>query len=142
MVVDHAIDDENVDPIARVGFHAYGVTLAKKYPPYVFSIRGVSCLVHKVQCVELHWWRIAGHGDKLVKMKRPVMVARTCCSTWFMLMPTTARTCRIPAPDALLCGRCHGEGASFPKRANGKDYKHGLTRSEAHVKLGCVVQGY
>lgn len=38
------------------------------------------------------------------------------------------------------CGRCLGEPATFGKR--GPARKHGITRQEAHVKLGCVVKGY
>lgn len=143
VVTDHPIDDENAKPICgRPDFqdHAYGITKAKKYPPYVFGIRGVSCLVHKILRVELHWWRVAGHGEMLVKLKRPVMIAQANCAQSFRLEPRISRTCQLPKPDALLCGRCHGEGATFGKRGPAK--KSGLTRQEAHVKLGCVVNGY
>jgi hypothetical protein len=143
VVTDHANDDENAAVIhGRPDFsdRDFGKTRASKHPPYVFGLRGVSCLVHKIAYVELHWWRVAGHGEKLVKMKRPVMIAVTPCAQSFRLEGRICRTCRVPSPDALLCGRCHGEGATFPKR--GRAYKSGLTRHEAHVKLGCVVQGY
>jgi hypothetical protein len=144
VVLDHPVDDEGAEPIrGRPDFsdRRFGITEAKKYPPYVFGIRGVSCLVHKVLCVELHWWRCGGsRGEFLVKLKRPVMIAQTNCQQHFRLDPDIARTCRVPNPDALLCGRCHGEGATFGKRGPSK--KEGLTRQEAHVKLGCVVQGY
>jgi hypothetical protein len=112
----------------------------RKYPPYVFSTRGVSCLVHKIAWVELHWWRVAGGGEKLVKLKRPVMIAQTVCSMSFRLQGDRSRTCLLPNPDALLCGRCHGDVATFGK--DGPATKAGTKRSEAHVKLGCVVQGY
>lgn len=134
-------DDEHADIVSgRPDFAepSFGVTVAKKHPPYVFSIRGASCLVHKILRVEMQWYRISSRG--LVKMKRPVLIAQTCCAQSFWLDPDISRTCVMPNPDALLCGRCHGEGATFPK--NGRAYKSGLTRTEAHVKLGCVVNGY
>lgn len=141
MVIErHAIDDENVAPIPRTWDHSFGITLAKRHPPYVFSIRGPARLVHKVAYVELHWWRIAGRGEKLVKMKRPVLIAHTPCGFSTRLKAQNARTCHVPNPDAMLCGRCHGESASFGK--HGAATKAGVKRTEAHVKLGCVVAGY
>ena len=147
VVVDHAVDDESAEVIhGRPDFnrsHRFGVTEAKKYPPFVFSVRGASCLVHKVVSVEMHWYRVGtiNHGgDCLVKMKRPVMFAQTACSVSFRLEGSRTRTCHIPNPDALLCGRCHGDVATFGK--NGAGTKAGIKRQEAHVKLGCVVMGY
>jgi len=136
-------DDENAEVIngrPDFGGYGFGITRAKTHPPYVFGIRGLSCLVHKVLRVELHWYRVGGHGECLVRMKKPVMIAITNCQQHWRLEPLSSRTCHIPSPDALLCGRCHGEGATFPKRGPAK--KSGLTRQEAHVKLGCVVKGY
>lgn len=144
VITDHPIDDESADVIhERLDFHgdhSFGVTLAKKYPPFVFSIRGVSCLVHKVARVELHWWRVSKDGHALVKLKQPVMFAETHCSTSFRLQGSVSRTCWIPRPDALLCGRCHGDVATFGK--HGPATKAGIQRQEAHVKLGCVIAGY
>lgn len=149
-VVSHPIDDENAAVIdGRPDFHdrgmtghGFGVTLAKKHPPYVFGLRGASCLVHKVRRVELGWWRVSRDGHKLVKLKRPVMTAYTHCGYYFRLDSDVARTCHMPNPNALPCGRCLGEGAVFPKRANGRSKHSGLTRAEAHVKLGCIMNGY
>jgi hypothetical protein len=144
VVTDHPVDDEAAAPIhGRPDLldRKFGITEATKHPPYVFSIRGVSCLVHKILRVELHWWRVSGrNGGSLVKLKRPVMIAQTCCAQSFRLEGRISRTCVVPKPDALLCGRCHGEGSTFPKHGRAK--KSGLTRQEAHVKLGCVVNGY
>lgn len=145
VIVDHSVDDENAEVIhGRPDFNRsqrFGVTEAKKYPPFVFSVRGGSCLVHKVARVEMHWWRVGGNrGDCLVKMKRPVMFAQTSCSMSFRLEGSRSRTCWIPNPDALLCGRCHGDVATFGKHGVGT--KAGIKRQEAHVKLGCVVAGY
>jgi hypothetical protein len=140
MIVDHAVDDEHVAPIERHGCRGGPVTYASKHPPFVFSVRGVSCVVHKIAYVEVHWWRVGGHGHTLVKMKRPVMVAHTPCGAFFRLQGERSRTCHVPNPDAILCGRCHGEPASFGK--HGAATKAGIKRQVAHVKLGCVVQGY
>lgn len=137
------LDDETVAPIVgRPDFSdpTFGVTYATKHPPYVFSIRGVSCLVHDVASVSLHWWRIASGGHRLVKLRRPVMIANTKCAQFFRLEPEIARTCTIPSPLALRCGRCAGRRATFPMR--GPARVEGITRHVAHVKLGCVVKGY
>ena len=120
--------------------HQFGMTLAKKHAPYVFGIRSGSCLVHKVLRVELHWYTVGRSGQTLIKLARPEMVAVTHCQYYFRLDPRVARTCRVPNHDALLCGRCLGEVAPFGKR--GLATKAGITRTFAHVKLGCVVNGY
>jgi hypothetical protein len=139
-----SLDDEHATVVrGRPDFqnHGFGVTLAKRYPPYVFSIRGVSCLVHKVARVELQWYRVGKSGGScLVRMKRPVQIAHTVCGFTTWLMGDTSRTCHIPNPDAVLCGRCHGELPSFGK--HGAATKAGLKRQVAHVRLGCVVKGY
>lgn len=118
----------------------FGKTRAKRHPPYVFSIRANAALVHKVLYVELHWYYPAGYaGRYLIKLQRPEMFAVTTCGAHFFLKPDRSRTCRVPSPDAVLCGKCHGEGANFP----GRDRSRWTTvKREAHVKLGCVVDGY
>lgn len=140
---DQPIDDETAKPIMGRPDHAdhnFGVMRAKRHPPYVFSIRGASCLVHKVAYVDLHWWRVSNGGHSLVKLKRPVLIAHTTCSMVFRLEGRTARTCLVPAPESLLCGRCHGDLATFGK--DGAATAAGLTRHVAHLKLGCAVPGY
>ncbi len=135
--------DENVPLVDRhsVNERTFGVSYAKTHPEYVFGIRGVSCLVHKVSYITIRWYGFVSMTH-LARFKRPRMIANTNCQQFFELDPDKARTCEIPSPDALLCGRCHGKGATFPKRANGRDRERGLTRQEAHVRLGCVIQGY
>lgn len=122
------------------GQWGFGITEAKTFPPYVFSINGNACLVHKVQRVELHWWTPVDGGRRLGRLRRPRLIAHTCCSQFMFLNGSKARTCRVPDADALLCGRCHGEAATFGK--NGKGTKGRISRQAAHVKLGCVVKGY
>lgn len=144
VVLDHPVDDENAPIIeGRPDFgrpYGYGITHAKKHPPYVFSIRGVSCLVHKIARVELHWYRVGRDGSCLVKLKKPVMIAITNCQCHYRLEPSCSRTCHVPSPDAMLCGFCHGEPRPFGK--HGAATKAGIKRQEAHVKLGCMVNGY
>lgn len=123
----------------------FGVTRAKKHPPYVFSISGNAALVHKIAYVELHWWRASTlfeSGDCLRKNNPPNMVATTVCGASRFLTPARTRTCLIPRPDAIRCTKCFGlpEQSAFGK--NGWCTKAGVTRQEAHVKLGCVVEGY
>lgn len=143
-VLKQFVDDENAEVIESRpdinGQPDFGVTTAKKHPPFVFAIRGVSCLVHKIARVEMHWYRVGRHGHALVKLKRPAMFAITNCSQHFMLQGDRSRTCQLPSPDALLCGRCHGEVATFGK--HGPATKAGIKRQVAHVKLGCAVKGY
>jgi hypothetical protein len=143
VVVDHPVDDEYAEVLHdRRDFYdrGFGVMTATKHPPFVFSTRGASGLIHKVSRVTMHWWRIGRGGHALVKLKRPVMIAETNCTMSFRLEGEKARTCWIPNPDALLCGRCHGDVATFGK--HGAATKAGIRRTEAHVKLGCVVTGY
>ncbi len=134
-------DDEHAPVIMRnsVNERTFGITLAKKHPPYVFAIRGCSCLVHKIARVELHWYRIASAG-RLVRQRRPMAVAHTPCGFFIHLEADRARSCLLPSPDAISCGRCNGDVAPFGK--HGFATKAGMKRQEAHVKLGCVVNGY
>lgn len=117
----------------------FGRTEAKKFPPYVYSTDGTGCLVHKIARVELYWYRVGGVGDYLVRLNEPRMTAYTVCGAMRYLTPRASRTCVVPDPDAILCGRCHGDVATFGKY--GPALKAGITRREAHTKLGCVVEG-
>lgn len=116
-----------------------GRTFATKHPAYVFSINANAGLMHKIANVELHWYTPRGNGV-VTRKARPKMIAHTVCGMNFFLRPEKTRTCEVPNPDAILCGRCHGEVPSFSKKHGGK---HANTnRAEAHVKLGCIVKGY
>ncbi len=139
------VDDPSVKPIhGRPDFqdHSFGVTVAKRHPPFVFGVRRNALLVHHVDRVELHWWRIGRGGHTLIKLLRPVMYAITPCQQHFLLEGSRSRTCLIPEPSALLCGRCRGIQATFPKVGGGPSRREGVSRAEAHVRLGCVVNGY
>lgn len=141
--ITEALLDANGDPVVingRPDFqdHDFGVTSAKKFPPYVFSVSKNAALIHKVVSVEMRWY--APNYHNLVRLKRPRMIANTACGEFRFLSGDKTRTCLVPAPDALLCGRCHGEVATFGKK--GKATQLGITRQQANVKLGCVVKGY
>lgn len=141
--LERECDDENVPPIeGRPDFHVprFGVTYAKAHPPFVYGTRHGACLVHKVRHVELHWYRVL-RMDALQRLKRPVAIAQTMCAQSFRLQSDTCRTCRVPDPAALLCGRCHGEGPRFSRAKRSKDRRTGLTRREARALLGCVAEG-
>lgn len=121
--------------------HDFGVTYAKKFPPYVFGTSKMCSLVHRIVSVELRWYVPGGHrGECLIRLRRPMMLARTACGNVRFLQAKRSRTCLIPNPDALMCGRCIGELATFGKHGAGT--KAGISRSTASAKLGCVVQGY
>lgn len=118
----------------------FGVTRAKKFPPYVFSVNANAALIHKIAYVELHWWEassIKSSGDCLKKRHKPMMIAITVCGVHKFLEVAKTRTCIIPRPDAIRCGRCHGFAAPFGK--DGWAKQAGIKRTEAYVKLGCVA---
>jgi hypothetical protein len=123
-----------------VNERTFGVAESKRHPAYVYSINRNACLMHKVSDVTIHWYALIDGGSKMGRLKQPAMIAHTVCGMSKSLTPERTRTCHIPLPDSVLCGRCHGEPATFGK--HGKGTKAGLKRSEANVKLGCVVNGY
>lgn len=118
----------------------FGITRAKKHAPYVFSIRGLSCLVHKVAYVEIRWFNYGPGGHTLIRTDTPKMIANTVCGYHFFLEAKRSRTCQIPDPAAVLCGRCHGEVATFGK--DGPAQQAGISKQAAHIALGCAVKGY
>jgi hypothetical protein len=135
--------DESADVIDRdsVNERTFGVTTAKRKPNYVYSIHRNACLMHKVRDVEIQWYALLGScGSKMGRLKQPAMIAHTVCGMSKALIPEKTRTCAVPEPDSVLCGRCHGDVATFGKHGAGT--KAGIKRGEAHVKLGCVEAGY
>lgn len=131
--------DESAPIIDRdaVNERVFGKTIAKRHPAYVYSIRGASGLMHRVARVTIdHYAIVTMH--KLGRLKAPAMIAECVCGMSFPLLPSCSRTCTVPDPTALLCGRCHGQPATFGRHCRGR----GISRQEAHVRLGCVVNGY
>ena len=120
-----------------VNERTFGVTQAKRHPAYVYAISKNAGLMHKVRDVMIQHYAIVSMG-KLGRLKTPAMIAHTVCGSSFPLLAERTRTCTVPEPDAILCGRCHGEPATFGKHGA----KRGMKRAEAHVKLGCIVNGY
>lgn len=123
-----------------VNDRTFGVSKAERHPAYVYSVNRNACLMHKVAGVEIHWYALIDGGDRMGRLKQPAMIARTVCGNSRSLTPTRSRTCHVPLPGSILCGRCHGEPATFGK--HGKGTKAGLRRAEAHVTLGCITNGY
>lgn len=123
-----------------VNDRTFGVVESKRHPAYVYAINKNACLMHKVLRVELHWYAIVQGGSGLGRLKQPAMIAHTVCGCSRSLSPERSRTCHVPLPDSILCGRCHGEPATFGK--HGKGTKAGMKRAEANVKLGCLTAGY
>ncbi len=133
--------DESAPLIDRdaVNERTFGRSTARRHPAYVYSINRNSCLMHKIVKVEIHWYAFVNMGH-LGRLKRPAMIATTACGCSRPLLAERTRTCAIPLPGSILCGRCHGEPATFGK--HGKGTLTGLKRAEAHVQLGCEVNGY
>ena len=126
------------------GNYMFGKTFTKTFPPYVYSVRANSALVHRVIRVELDWWAVGGDGDRLERRVSPRLSARCACGIFVILKATRARTCRVPDPGALLCKACHAAGRNFTRsgQKRNRDGDTGITRQEARVRLGCVVTGY
>lgn len=112
-----------------------GITLATRYPAFMYATRGCSCVVHKIARIELDWYVLVSMTH-VRRLRQPNATVWTVCGNFFPLSWRTARTCRLPSPDAIRCGRCHGEVAPFGK--DGWARKAGLPRQVAHVRLGCA----
>ena len=113
----------------------FGITYAKKHPPYVYSANGMGVLIHKVREVSLHWWEY--NMDFLIRREDPVIIAETVCGMNKRIENGRMKSamCAVPRPDATFCGRCHGLPANFPrKNPNSK-----AARAEAKKKLGCIM---
>jgi hypothetical protein len=117
----------------------FGVTVAKRHAKYVYSnLNGL--LLHKVNKVELHWYD--ARMDHLVRRDVPHVSITTVCGQMFFGSSSRggkalrrSTMCELPKPDAVLCGRCHGETPPF-----GKDGKPPCTKGEAKVRLGCITE--
>lgn len=109
-------------------------TIAKKYPKYVHGRIGMAMLLHKIDFVALQWYDYGWH--EFIRLKHPSIVARSVCGNYYHLIAGRAGTCELPAPDAVLCGMCHGTGRIWPR---GKTPT--ITKRQAKDRLGCVVQG-
>ena len=135
----HPVLDESADVIDRdsVNDRTFGVTRAKRHPAYVHSVNRNACLMHKVAYVEIQHYALIAGGHKMGRLKQPAMMAHTVCGYCFSLTPERSRTCAVPLPNAVLCGRCHGQLPTFRR-----DVTSTAAKREARVKLGCEVAGY
>lgn len=111
-------------------------TYAKRVPKYVFGTSGNCSLVHKVLRVQMRWWEVGLNGQYLVRLQSPRMIAECGCGAFFHISSTKAKTCEVPKQDAVICGRCLGNGPSFPR---GK--QHDVPMRLAKVRLGCMETG-
>jgi hypothetical protein len=131
--------DESAEVVDRdsVNERRFGVSIAKRHPNYVFSVNKNACLMHKIGEVEIQHYAFIAGGSKLGRLKQPAMIAHTVCGASFALTPERSRTCAVPLPDAVLCGRCHGQLPTFRRSVASK-----AAKIAARVKLGCEVAGY
>lgn len=121
----------------------FGVSRVSRFPPYVYSTRRNAALVHRVAYVEAHWWEPVGAGHALRRLDRPRLVAHCVCNQVLFLHRTrrhdrgpAATTCLVPAPDALLCGRCHGAVPTFGRGGPLEGDRE--ARRAADATLGCL----
>ena len=125
----------------------FGKTRAKRHPKYVYGTAS-GLLMHEVAYVELHWYDFGPGGHSLIRRDSPRITITTCCGQLFHAQPRhwnrpnrdgkpRATICDVPNPDAVLCGRCRGEGPVFGKNGTGN-----VTKREAKDRLGCddVIQ--
>ena len=131
--------DESAEVVDRssINERVFGVTKAKRHPRYVFSVNRNACLMHKIADVTIQHYALIAGGRKLGRLKQPAMIATTMCGYSFALTPDRSRTCAVPLPDAVLCGRCHGQLPTFRRTVASK-----AAKIDARVKLGCEVAGY
>lgn len=117
--------------------HDFGVTRPKRHAQYVYSNQN-GALIHKVSHVSLSWYQ--AQSDHLVRLTTPNMTIRTICGQQFFGSKNRGgkqrlTMCAIPKPDAVLCGKCHGEEATFGKHGNAPCDKRAAT-----ARLGCITE--
>lgn len=123
-----------IDGRPDLPYSRFGVTRAKHFPKYVYSANKMGLLIHKIASVDLHWYIPIDKGERLARLDKPRMIATTVCGQNKFLEPGRAHTCVMPEPSAVLCGRCHGEPATFRR-----DGKNGMTKQYARDHLGCIA---
>jgi hypothetical protein len=106
----------------------------KRFRKYVFSTSKNGCLIHRVMDAKLRWWDHTWHY--MLRRQHPYIIAHSYCGLSFRIDSTKAKTCDIPAPDAVLCAACHGEGRNFPR---GKEHK--ISKELAKIHKGCMERG-
>lgn len=151
MSVETVEIDGEIRTVGRPDHHGDGMewarTMAKKHPKYVYG-RRLGMLLHEIACMEFQWWQLGDNGSYWVRMKNPRIHFTTKCGTFFFGPDPESRyakqrapkaaVCELPKPDAVLCGRCRGEGPVFAKGCKAKP--GGPTRQEARARLGCAVE--
>lgn len=121
--------------------HSFGKTEIEKHPKYIYSSSMNGMLIHKVSYVEAHWYEVADGGEKLLRLESPKLIGVSVCGQHFFIhLPRAKRNqkfraamCEIPKPDAVMCGRCHGEVATFGKRGNPP-----CSKEMARIRKGCL----
>jgi len=122
--------------------HEWGVTYAKSFPQYVYSLSHNASLIHRVSYVQVRWWR--GSYDKMIRLRKPCIIAETICgmAKFIQTEETTFRRrlkasfCAVPKADAVLCEKCEGRALStFPRKKSDSKERMKL----AKIKLGCIA---
>lgn len=106
----------------------------KKHPKYVHGKIGLAMMLHKIAYVEMRWYDCDYHVFK--RLVHPILCAKTVCGTFWTLQAGKSGTCEMPAPDAVLCGMCHGTG-----RVWARGQTPTVTKRQAKDRLGCVAGG-
>ncbi len=117
------------------GHPDFGTTKVVRFAPYVHSRIGQGYLIHKTAQVEIKWY--SGHYDWMQRLEKPNVIARTVCGQSVFLNngKKSGQVCEIPDPNAVLCGRCHGELPTFSKAR-----KERIAKRWAKDHLGCTGQ--
>ncbi len=112
----------------------FSVGRVKKHPKYVHGKIGMAVLLHKIDHVEARWWDY--DYNYLLRLQSPILTAHTICGMSWRISSDKSRICEIPKPDAVLCGRCHGQPRNFPRGETPK-----IPRALAKIRLGCISEG-
>jgi len=117
--------------------HAFGITKAKKFPPYVYSTNTSASLIHRVRYVELRWYEVFTR-DSLKWLNNPNIMVITKCSQQYYLKSRKGKgfqMCEIPDANAVMCGSCSENKPTFKKGVESSK-----ARKIAHTRLGCVSE--
>lgn len=128
------MEEEYVEGRPDFQERTFGVTRLRKFPPFVYSLLG-GMLVHSVSHVEAQWY--APEYGRLRRLPSPRLTVHANCGAVFYAGRDSgkrAQACVRPRADAVMCGRCRGEGAVLV----GAD--RASKRRDARRRLGCVME--
>jgi hypothetical protein len=98
--------------------------------PYIHSTSRNACLIHKVGAMWAQWYE--GHYSYMRRLEHPNLGIETVCGQCLFLTRGRSKMCKIPDPNAILCGRCYGELPTFSHKRIAR-----IKKQWAKDHLGC-----